>query len=182
MSCSTSLPEQPTDIRPARETDLDSIMKLYKSVYTLLDITPLGTYWAQDFEALTNNAFKLNAKQFHVIVDKPHNHDSETIIAAFTLSNTPRLPLVDTHFEWRDTNNFLYIEHIAALNGQNVARQIFCYAIQQTSNLRCISNSRNEPLRHALEVFGFKECGTFTADDGSTRIAYDWIKELDSQD
>ena len=182
MSCSTSLPEQPTDIRPARETDLDSIMKLYKSVYTLLDITPLGTYWAHDFEDLMNNAFKLNAKQFHVIVDKSHNHESETIIAAFTLSNTPRPPLVDTHFEWRDTNNFLYIEHIAARNGQNVARQIFCYAIQQTSNLRCISNSRNEPLRHALEVFGFKECGTFTADDGSTRIAYDWIKELDSQD
>ena len=37
-------------------------------------------------------------------------------------------------------------------------------------------------MRHALEVFGFKECGTFTADDGSTRIAYDWIKELELQD
>lgn len=182
MSCSTSLPEQPIDIRPACETDLDSIMKLYESVYTLLNITPLGTSWANDFKDLTNDTFKLNLKQFHIIVDKSHNHESETIIAAFTLSNTPKIPLINTHFEWRDTNNILYIDHIAAHSGQNVARQIFCYAIQQTSNLRCISDSRNEPLRHALEVFGFKECGTFTADDGSTRIAYDWIKELDAQD
>ena len=177
MSCSTSLQEQPIDIRPARETDLDSIMRLYESVSALLNITPLGTCWAHDFEDLANNASKLNAKQFHVIVDKSHNHESETIIAAFTLSNTPKLPLVDTHFEWRDTNNILYIDQIAARNGQNVAQQIFRYAIQQTSNLRCISNSRNEPLRHALEVFGFKECGTFVAEDGSARVAYDWIKE-----
>ena len=179
MSCSTSLQEQPIDIRPACDTDLDSIMKLYKSVYTLLDITPLGTYWAHDFEDLTNNAFKLNAKQFHVIVDESHNHESETIIAAFTLSDTAMLPLMDTCFEWRDTNNILYIDQIAARDGQNVAQQIFCYAIQQTSNLRCISDSRNEPLRHALEVFGFKECGTFVAEDGSTRVAYDWIKETE---
>lgn len=180
MSCSTSLQEQPIDIRPACETDLDSIMKLYESVYTLLDITPLGAYWAHEFEDLTNNALKLNAKQFHVIVDKSHDHESETIIAAFTLSNTPKLPLIDTCFEWRDTNNILYIDQIAARNGQNVAQQIFCYAIQQTSSLRCISNSRNEPLRHALEVFGFKECGTFVAEDGSTRVAYDWIKEAEA--
>lgn len=179
MSCSTSLPEQPIDIRPACETDLDSIMKLYESVYILLNVTPLGTDWAHDFEDLMNNAFKLNAKHFHIIVDESHHHESETIIAAFTLSNTHKLPLVDTRFEWRDANNILYIDHIAARDGQDIARKIFCYAIQQTSNLRCISDSRNEPLRHALEVFGFKERGTFVAEDGSTRVAYDWIKETE---
>ena len=35
-------------------------------------------------------------------------------------------------------------------------------------------------MQHSLEAFGFKKCGTFVTEDGSTRIAYDWIKEAEA--
>ena len=37
-------------------------------------------------------------------------------------------------------------------------------------------------MRHALEAFGFKECGTFKSEEGATYIAYDWFKGIGSTD
>ena len=78
--------------------------------------------------------------------------------------------------------NHYTIQRISAAREYAVVHSIFGYAATRANYLRCLTHERNSILRHALEVFGFKECGTFVAEDGSTRIAYDWIKEPDPQD
>lgn len=48
---------------------------------------------------------------------------------------------------------------------------------EEPDYLRCDTHQDNAPMRHALESFGFRECGTITVANGTQRIAYDWVKE-----
>ena len=68
------------------------------------------------------------------------------------------------------------------MRGRGITHAIFNYVATHANYVRCDTSEDNIAMQHALEAFGFKKCGTFKTDDKSTRIAYDWIKELDSQD
>ena len=83
---------------------------------------------------------------------------------------------------WNISSQFSRIHCISTLGKQGIIQRIFDYATEHSGYLRCDTNEDNHAMRHALEVFGFKECGTFVAEDESTRVAYDWIKEPDAQD
>ena len=63
------------------------------------------------------------------------------------------------------------------MRGRGVARAIFSYAAEGAHYLRCDTHEDNRPMRHALTAFGFRECGTITVVNGTTRIAYDWLAE-----
>ena len=80
---------------------------------------------------------------------------------------------------WNLSSRFNMIHSIFAFGKQGIIQRIFDYATEHSDYLRCDTNAANYAMLHALEVFGFKRCGTFTADDGSTWVAYDWIKETE---
>lgn len=64
-----------------------------------------------------------------------------------------------------------------ATAGRGIARAIFSYAAEGAHYFRCDTHEDNRPMRHALAAFGFRECGTITVVNGTTRIAYDWLAE-----
>ena len=102
--------------------------------------------------------------------------------ALFCLTPGDEDTYLNSQISWNMSSQFNRIHSISTFGKQGIFQSIFNYAAAHSKYLRCDTNEDDHAMRHALEVFGFKECGTFTADDGSTRIAYDWIKELDSQD
>ena len=106
----------------------------------------------------------------------------DTPSAAFTLKRGTDETNPNKGIHWRSKMDHYIIQHISPANEEAVAQPIFDYAATRANYLRCLTHERNNLLRHALEVFGFKDCGTFEAEDGSTRIAYDWIKDPDPQD
>lgn len=108
--------------------------------------------------------------------------DEDNPVAAFTLTSASDTTDDLMHINWNSNMEHYVIQRISSVAGSAVARTIFDYAASRAEYLRCFTHERNTCLRHALEVFGFKECGTFIAEDGSTRIAYDWIKAPDPQD
>lgn len=83
---------------------------------------------------------------------------------------------------WNFSSQFDRIQCISTFERQGIIQRIFDYAAEHSDYLRCDTYEGDHAMRHALEVFGFQECGTFTAEDGRTRVAYDWIKELEPQD
>lgn len=182
MSCSQSSPKDTRSIRLAHVTDSEPITTLYSSTYERLAINRLTSNFASDFQDLSFIEYELRSRRLHVVSDKSDDHAEERIIAAFTLSNDQSPDYPYKTLKWRKSTEFLHIDHIVVRGNRNVVRSILSHVALSSYYIRCISSQSNKHLRHALEVFGFKECDTFTADDGSTRIAYDWIKEPDPQD
>ena len=78
---------------------------------------------------------------------------------------------------WHSEAEYHVIHRMAAVRGRGVARAIFSFAAKHADYLRCDTHEDNAPMRRALTSFGFKECGTIRAANGTERVAYDWIKE-----
>lgn len=103
--------------------------------------------------------------------------DDEGPFAVFALAPGPDETYAEIDGAWHSEAEYHVIHRVAALRGHGVARAIFGFAAEQADYLRCDTHEDNAPMRRALESFGFRECGTITAANGTQRVAYDWIKE-----
>lgn len=78
--------------------------------------------------------------------------------------------------QWRSNSDYHTIQRISASRGRGIAHAIFRFAASHADYIRCDTHEINGAMRHALEEFGFHECGTIETEYGTTRVAYDWIK------
>ena len=84
-------------------------------------------------------------------------------LASFTLGTSMCINSGTFVGEWRSNNNYYIIHHFATLWGvRGIAHAIFRFAATKSPYLRCVIDETNFPMRHALEAFGFKQCGTVT--------------------
>lgn len=107
--------------------------------------------------------------------------DSKGPLAAFAFIPGSNSAYAGVLNGWHSSSDYHTICYVTAVRGRGIAHAIFSYVANRASYVRCDTSENNIAMRHALEAFGFQECGTFTAEDGGTRIAYDWIKELEPQ-
>ena len=98
-------------------------------------------------------------------------------LAVFSFAAGPDETYAEIDGAWHSEAEYHVIHRVAAVRGRGVARAIFSFAAEHTDYLRCDTHEDNAPLRHALESFGFRECGTITVANGTQRVAYDWIKD-----
>lgn len=98
-------------------------------------------------------------------------------LAVFSFAPGPDETYAEIDGAWHSNADYYMIHRVAAVRGHGVARAIFTFAAEHVDYLRCDTHEDNGPMRHALESFGFHECGTITVANGTERIAYDWIKE-----
>ena len=106
--------------------------------------------------------------------------DSYERLAVFITFVEPYAPYASIIGKWRSRAEYRTVRCLAGFTGRGIAQKIFDFASQESDYLRSDTHVDNLPMRHALEAFGFKDCGTFVAEDGSTRVAYDWIKETEA--
>lgn len=156
--------------------DLSFIQMTYTSAQTFTHVDNSITEWPNDFPSQEEIIQNIKDNNCYII------NDSSERLAVFMSSIEPYAPYASIVGEWHSCAEYRTVRCLAGFTGRGIAQEIFYFASQESDYLRSDSHVDNLPMRHALEVFGFKECGTFTADDGSTRIAYDWIKELELQD
>ena len=176
-ACTLPSQMQPTHIQQASDHDLEQLRQLAATLRDSADAIPLYTdalnYYADEQDAASS--FKNGS--CYIVTSVETTSNPILFLGSFTLSSTPVRHYADTKLSWRSSRHFIVISNIAHINGRGTARAILDYASEHADYLRSDVNASNILLRHALEVFGFKACGTFTANDGSTRVAYDWIKE-----
>ena len=158
-ACTLPSQMQPTNIQQASDHDLEQLRRNAAALREAAEAIPLHKDTLNNFADEQDAASSLKNGSCYIVTSTPiHHYD-------------------DTKLSWHSSSHFLVISNIAPIHGRGTARAILDYASEHADYLRSDVNKSNILLRHALEVFGFKECGTFTANDGSTRVAYDWIKE-----
>ena len=176
-ACTLPSQMQPTHIQQASDHDLEQLRRNAAAMREVAEAIPLHKETLNNFADEQDAASSLKNGSCYIVTSVETTSNPISIRGSFTLSSTPIHHYDDTKLSWHSSSNFLVISNIAPIHGRGTARAILDYASEHADYLRSDVNTSNLLLRHALEVFGFKECGTFTANDGSTRVAYDWIKD-----
>ena len=83
--------------------------------------------------------------------------------ASFTLGTSMWINSETFIGKWHSNHSYYFIHHLAIpWSRPGIARAIFQFAANMSPYLRCVIDETNYPMRHALESFGFKQCGTVT--------------------
>ena len=176
LACNFNQHDNLFEIQLAKIEHLEFVTHAYEVTRNFMSEYAMEADWPEDHFSVSCAAEDIEHSNCYIV------YKGDIPSAAFTLTQISNAPDQDNGIHWRSNMNHYTIQRISAAREYAVVHSIFGYAATRATYLRCLTHERNSILRHALEVFGFKECGTFVAEDGSTRIAYDWIKEPDPQD
>lgn len=176
LACNFNQHDNLFEIQLAKIEHLEFVTHAYEVTRNFMSEYAMEADWPEDHFSVSCAAEDIEHSNCYIV------YKGDIPSAAFTLTQISNAPDQDNGIHWRSNMNHYTIQRISAAREYAVVHSIFGYAATRANYLRCLTHERNSILRHALEVFGFKECGTCVAEDGSTRIAYDWIKEPDPQD
>ena len=176
LACNFNQHDNLFEIQLAKIEHLEFVTHAYEVTRNFMSEYAMEADWPEDHFSVSCAAEDIEHSNCYIV------YKGDIPSAAFTLTQISNAPDQDNGIHLRSNMNHYTIQRISAAREYAVVHSIFGYAATRANYLRCLTHERNSILRHALEVFGFKECGTFVAEDGSTRIAYDWIKEPDPQD
>ena len=158
-------------IRIAYPEDLEFIEGAYEHARAFMQANGNATQWPDGYPG------RIDAEE-----DIARGHcflvsDDEGPLAVFSFAPGPDETYASIDGAWHSDADYHVIHRVAAVRGHGVARAIFTFAASHADYLRCDTHEDNAPMRRALESFGFRECGTITVDNGTARVAYDWIKD-----
>ena len=157
--------------RIASTNDLAFIEGAYAHARAFMQANVNATQWPEGYPG------RIDAEE-----DIAHGHcflmtDEAGPLAAFSFGPGPDETYAEIDGAWHSNAGYYVIHRVAAVRGHGVARAIFRFAAEHADYLRCDTHEDTAPMRHALESFGFRECGTITVANGTQRVAYDCIKE-----
>ncbi len=68
--------------------------------------------------------------------------------------------------------------HIIAGDGseKGIFRRCFEFSKELYNHLRVDTHEKNKPMQSAIKKCGFEYCGTIYTQDGSPRLAFEWVK------
>ena len=158
-------------IRLASPDDLAFIESAYEHARVFMQANGNATQWPDGYHG------RIDAEE-----DIARGHcflvsDDEGPLAVFSFGPGPDETYAKIDGAWHSEAEYHVIHRVASVRGHGVARAIFTFAAEHADYLRCDTHQDNAPMRHALESFGFRECGTITVTNGTQRLAYDWVKE-----
>lgn len=158
-------------IRIASPEDLEFIEDAYEHARAFMQANGNATQWPDGYPGRIDAEEDIARGYCFVVTD------DEGLLAVFTLAPGPDETYAEIDGAWHSDAGYYVIHRVAAVRGRGVARAIFSFAAEHADYLRCDTHKNNAPMRHALESFGFHECGTITVANGTERVAYDWMKE-----
>lgn len=159
-------------IRQAEGKDFDDILRIYARAREYMKHGGNPTQWGENFppEALIND--DIREKRNYVVESDGNVHG----VFAFIPGADPTY----AHIEgaWKSDAPYGTIHRIASdgeVKGIFTAAIAFCKT--RSAHLRIDTHADNKTMRHAIEKAGFKECGIIYIEDGSPRIAYEFMPE-----
>lgn len=158
-------------IRPARAEDLPALIPVYDAARRFMAEHGNPTQWAatgypdrQDLEE------DLARKQLYVFEENGVLH------GAFVLQfgDEPNYREIDG--AWLSEAPYGTIHRVAsdgAVPGLFDACLAFCR--ERIAHLRIDTHENNAVMRHLIASRGFRPCGTIQVEDGTSRLAFEWV-------
>lgn len=159
------------NIRQAVLDDLEPIMEIYAYAKKYMAETGNPTQWGEGYPGRNVLKADILKNQCYVCVE------AEGIQAVFVLAygEEPAYRSIEDG-AWKNDAPYGTIHRLASRGKVKGVTKIcidFCKA--RMDNLRSDTHQDNQIMQHLLEKNGFERCGIIHIEDGSPRIAYQYI-------
>ncbi|MCU0082784.1 GNAT family N-acetyltransferase [Streptococcus danieliae] len=157
-------------IRKAVWSDLDSIMEIYQQARQFMVVQGNPSQWGEDYPPRALIEADIEVGQSYVCVE------GDRLVGVFALmpGPDPTYERIEGAFRSQESHGVI---HRLASDGRTrgVARACFTACGELYSYLRIDTHRDNRAMRGALEKYGFVECGLIWVEDGSERLAFDFL-------
>ena len=161
-------------VRVAKEEDLAKVLEVYKTAREFMKQTGNPTQWGDWYPPKEYLVDDINNQRLYLL-----ESDGEINGAfMFFIGEDPNYAVIEDG-KWRKDKEYGVIHRVAS-NGKikGVFTTVFNFVLSKTDYLRIDTHSDNVVMQKVLKKHGFVPCGrVFMLDDGTPRIAFDYIKE-----
>lgn len=158
-------------IRLAKNEDLDTIVALYAIARKYMSDNGNATQWADSYPDREMLEKDIRREQLFVYAEGDKVHGA----FAFIIGPDKTYSQIENG-SWKNDDLYGTIHRVAsdgAVKGVFVRCLEFCK--KKISNLRIDTHHDNRTMRHLVEKNGFERCGIIYVQDGTPRIAYQYV-------
>ena len=164
-------------VRGASVSDLERIMGIYRIAQDRMIASGNPLQWGHFYPSEAVIREDIENGNCRVISVRDGSEEAIHGVFAFCEGTEPTYARIDGG-EWLNDGPYAAIHRIA---GDGEVKGIFDTALRycrsRSDNLRIDTHQDNRIMQKLIERNGFVRCGTIYVEDGSPRIAYQWIRE-----
>ena len=160
-------------IRLAKTEDLDKLMKIYEAARDYMRKSGNPTQWRTEYPPRNILESDILLQQLYVVEIEGE------ICGAFVLifGDDPTYNYIEDG-DWPNNKPYGTIHRLASGGtSKGVFKQCIDFCKTQSNNLRIDTHTNNKTMRHLIEKHGFQRCGLIFISDGTSRIAYQFVKD-----
>ncbi len=160
-------------IRQATTADVDAVMHLLDIGRQRMEAVGNTHQWVKGYPRRTTVEEDVRREQCFV------GEREGRIVATFVLASGPDPTYARIwQGEWLDGKRPYHVIHrmSAAESERGVFAEVMDFCKQQADNLRIDTHRDNAPMLHNIKKHGFGYCGVIHTDDGSERLAFQWLQ------
>lgn len=163
-------------VRLATEADLPQALEICAIAREFMRASGNETQWVNGYpgeEVLLND---ISQNALHCVFDESEPERICGIFALIAGDDPTYAEIFDG--AWKSAAPYATIHRIAS---DGTRSGIFATAIQYArsryGHLRIDTHRDNLPMRHCIERWGFEYCGIIYIEDGTPRLAFEWVGE-----
>lgn len=162
-------------IRQAKQEDMSQILQIYAYARTFMAETGNATQWADHFPPEELLAADMKKSQLYVVEKAGRIHG----VFAFIIGNDSTYAVIEQG-SWRSESAYGTIHRVAG-DGEvhGIFEEIVSFCEKNIAHLRIDTHEDNKIMQHLIEKNGFVKCGIIHVADGSPRIAYEKLPDVD---
>ena len=160
-------------IRNATPTDMKQILEVYQAARTFMAANGNPTQWGTTYPApeLLEEDIRLS----RLFVDEVRGRVCGVFM--FAMGDDPTYACIEDG-KWLDNSPYGVIHRVASDGtAGGVLGRCLDFCRSQTSHLRIDTHADNHVMQRLLTRAGFTRCGIIYVEDGSPRIAYEWLNK-----
>jgi len=160
-------------IRPAVLEDLPELLRIFRAAKAYMDRTGNPTQWPAGYPTEEDLRGDIDVGKHYVI----EHRDTHVPFAAFVFITTPDPTYaVMKSGTWKEDTPYGTIHRVGSDGSvKGVFRMIADYAKSRCPHLRVDTHEDNKTMQHAILSQGFEYRGVIITDNGTDRLAYEYV-------
>lgn len=159
-------------IRPAVTADLSRILEIYEIAKKFMRASGNPTQWSNGYPFPDLLEEDIKAGNLYVVTGGDAIHG----VFAFILGADPTYTVIEGG-SWRSDSPYGTIHRIASDGSGGILAAALEFSRSRISHLRVDTHADNKPMQHLVEKYGFSRRGIIYIEDGTPRIAFDYLEE-----